>query len=207
MVKRALARRRPRKAKPGTKGLDPAACRLEQSEGSIAEAAEEVERAGGCVVGQYKEPLGGHPTLLSILPIDKVEPTPFQRDLSDAHHKRLAEVIAKTGRFLDPVIAITAPKEGFWTPNGRRRLEAMGRLGARAITALVVPTREVAWQILALNTEKAHNLKERSLEVIRIYRGVIEEDGDRPEAKFAFYLEDPALVTLGVCYEQNPRFA
>ena len=71
------------------------------------------------------------------------------------------------------------PEAGFWTPNGRHRLEAMRRLGARAITALVVPDREVAWQILALNTEKAHNLKERSLEVIRIYRGLLDEDDSR----------------------------
>ena len=83
----------------------------------------------------------------------------------------------------------------------------MRRLGAKAITALVVPDREVAWQILALNTEKAHNLKERSLEVIRIYRGLLDEDGSRAESSFAFYLEDPALVTLGVCYEKQPRFA
>src|ERR1700737_2245213 len=206
MAKRALARRRPRKAKPGTKGLDPTQCRLEQPEGSGAEAAEAVEKAGGCVVGQYKEPLGGHPTLLSILPIDAIEPTPFQRDLSQAHHKRLADVINKTGRFLDPIIAVTAPNNGFWTPNGRHRLEAMRRLGAKSITALVVADREVAWQILALNTEKAHNLKERALEVIRIYRGLVEEDATRPESEFAFYLEEAALVTLGVCYEQAPRF-
>jgi ParB family chromosome partitioning protein len=83
----------------------------------------------------------------------------------------------------------------------------MQRLGAKAITALVVPTREVAWEILALNTEKAHNLKERALEVIRIYRGLLEEDDTRAESGFAFYLEDPALVTIGVCYERNPRFA
>src|ERR1700731_2812573 len=206
MAKRAHARRRPRKAKPGTKGLEPAECRLEQPQGSATEAADAVEKAGGCVVGLYKEPLGGHQTLLSILPIDKIEPTPFQRDLSDAHHKRLADVISKTGRFLDPVIAVVAPGGDFWTPNGRHRLEAMRRLGAKSITALVVAEREVAWQILALNTEKAHNLKERSLEVIRIYRGLVEEDAARSESDFAFYLEEAALVTLGVCYEQAPRF-
>src|SRR5215468_9080055 len=205
MAKRAPARR-PRKAKPGTKGLDPAQCRLEQSEGSAAEAAEAVEKAGGCVVGQYKEPLGGHPTLVSILPIDKIDPTPFQRDLSDTHHKRLADVINMTGYFLDPLIAVLAPESGFWTPNGRHRLEAMRRLGAKSITALVIPEREVAWQILALNTEKAHNLKERSLEVIRIYRGLVDEDGSRPESGFAFYLDQAALVTLGICYERVPRF-
>ncbi|HEV2962237.1 MAG TPA: ParB N-terminal domain-containing protein, partial [Candidatus Angelobacter sp.] len=131
---------------------------------------------------------------------------PFQRDLSDTHHKRLADVINKTGRFLDPIIAVTAPAGGFWTPNGRHRLEAMRRLGAKAITVLVVTDREIAWQILALNTEKAHNLKERSLEVIRIYRGLVEEDASRPESSFAFYLDEAALVTLGVCYEHIPRF-
>jgi len=206
MVKRAPARRRPRIAKPGTKGLGPTECRLEQPTGAAAEAAEAIAKAGGCVVGSYKDPLGGHPLSLSILPIDSVEPTPFQRDLSDAHHRRLADVINKTGRFLDPIIAVVAPNGGFWTPNGRHRLEAMRRLGAKSITALVVADREVAWQILALNTEKAHNLKERSLEVIRIYRGLVDEDAARPESQFSFYLDEPALVTLGVCYERFPRF-
>ena len=116
-------------------------------------------------------------------------------------------MIDRTGLFLDPVIAITAPNDGFWTPNGRHRLEAMRRLGAKSIIALVVPKREIAWQILALNTEKAHNLRERSLEVIRIYKGLIEEDAQRPESDFAFYLEEAALVTLGLCYERKGNFA
>jgi len=206
MAKRAPARRRPRKAKPGTKGLLPAECRIEESTGPAADTAGIIEKAGGYVVGSYKEPLGGHPVVLSILPSDAVEPTPFQRDLSDAHHKRLADVIGKTGRFLDPIIAVVAPGGKLWTPNGRHRLEAMRRLGAKSITALVVPEPEVAWQILALNTEKAHNLRERSLEVIRIYRGLVEEDGSRPESEFTFYLDEAALVTLGVCYERAPRF-
>jgi ParB family chromosome partitioning protein len=83
----------------------------------------------------------------------------------------------------------------------------MRRLGARSLAALVVPKRELAWQILALNTEKAHNLKEKSLEVIRIYRGLVDEDARRAESSFAFYLEDPAFVTLGLCYEKNARFS
>ena len=207
MPKRAPARRRPRKAKPGTKGLQPGECQLPQPEGAAAEVVAIIEKSGGCVVGSYKEPLGGNPVLLSILPIDVVEPTPFQRDLSDTHHKRLADVINKTSRFLDPIIAVTAPDgNGFWTPNGRHRLAAMRRLGAKAISALVLIDREVAWQILALNTEKAHNLKERSLEVIRIYRGLLDEDASRPESSFAFYLDEPSLVTLGICYERVPRF-
>jgi len=205
---RAPARRKtPRKAQAGSAGLEPAACVSPEVLAGEAELRKRIEDEGGAVVGAYLDPLGGKPLILAVLPIDKVAPTPFQRDLSEAHHKRLAEVIHKTARFLDPLIVITAPESGFWTPNGLHRLEAMRRLGAKAITALVVPDRKVAWQILALNTEKAHNLKERALEVIRIYRGLLDEDGSRPESGFAFYLEDPALVTIGVCYETQPRFA
>ena len=200
-----VRRRAPRKAKAESAGLEPRETILDGA--SVRDLTGRIEADGGAVIGAYKDPLGGHPLVLAMLPIAKVEPTPFQRDLSEAHHKRLAEVIARTGRFLDPIVAVTAKKEGYWTPNGRHRLEAMRRLGARAITALVVPSREIAWQILALNTEKAHNLKERALEVVRIYRDLLGDDGDKPESQFAFYLEDPALVTLGACYEKQPRFA
>ena len=206
-MKRAPARRSPRKAKAGSRGLTPMECRLDSLSGEAEKARSRVEGEGGMVLGCYSDPLGKNPLILAILPIDSIEPTPFQRDLSQTHHRKLADVIDRTGLFLDPVIAVTAPGKGFWTPNGRHRLEAMRRLGARAITALVVPRREIAWQILALNTEKAHNLRERALEVIRIYRGLIEEDGARPESQFAFYLEEASLVTLGVCYERNPKFA
>ena len=206
--KRAPARRKtPKKAAPRSRGVTPEQCRLEDLPKEAADVARRIEDEGGIVIGSYCEPLGRNPLLLAALPIDRVEPTPFQRDLSDAHYKKLSGVIDRTGIFLDPVIAITAPKEGFWTPNGRHRLEAMRRLGAKSIIALVVPRREIAWQILALNTEKAHNLRERALEVIRIYRGLIDEDPRRPESDFSFYLEEAALVTLGVCYEKKGNFA
>jgi ParB family chromosome partitioning protein len=206
-IKRAPAKRRPRKAKPGTRGLTAPEARLDSLPESARDAAARVEEVGGYLLGGYQDPLGRQPVLVAVLPIGSIEPTPFQRDLSQAHHRKLADVLDRTGIFLDPVIAVTAPDKGFWTPNGMHRLEAMRRLGARAITALVVPKREIAWQILALNTEKAHNLREKSLEVIRIYRGLIDEDAKRPESQFAFYLEEASLVTLGLCYEKNPRFS
>ena len=206
-MKRAPAKRRAKKAKAGTRGLEPKETLLESPSGAAREVIERIEAEGGRVLGAYYDPLGKSPLVLAILPIAGVEPTPFQRDVSDMHHKRLADVIDKTGLFLDPIIAITAPKQGFWTPNGGHRLAAMRRLGAKSITALVVPRREVAWQILALNTEKAHNLREKSLEVIRIYRGLLEEDSSRVEKGFSFYLEEASLVTLGICYERNAKFA
>jgi ParB family chromosome partitioning protein len=205
--KRSPAKRRPRKAKPGTRGLLPAEARLESLSAEARAAAERVEQVGGQLLGSYSDPLGKQPVLLAILPIESVEPTPFQRDLSQVHHRKLADVLDRTGMFLDPIIAVTAPEKGFWTPNGMHRLMAMRRLGARAITALVIPKREIAWQILALNTEKAHNLREKALEVIRIYRGLLDEDASRAEAGFSFYLEEASLVTLGICYEKNGKFA
>jgi ParB family chromosome partitioning protein len=196
-----------RKAKPGTKGLEARDCQLDVASPEIDEVVSRIDKAGGTVVGSCRDPLGGSPLVIAIVPIDSVEPTPFQRDLSEAHHKKLASVIEKTGTFLDPVITVLAPDRGFWTPNGRHRLAAMQRLGAKAITILITPNRQLAWQILALNTEKAHNLKERSLEVIRIYRGLIDEDDSRKETDFGFYLEEAALVTLGLCYEKKSVFA
>jgi ParB family chromosome partitioning protein len=205
--KRAPAKRRPRKQKPGTRGLAPAETRLESLSGDAQAVAERVESVGGHLLGSYHDPLGKQPVLVAILPIESVEPTPFQRDLSQVHHRKLADVLDRTGMFLDPIIAVTAPDKGFWTPNGMHRLMAMRRLGARAITALVIPKREIAWQILALNTEKAHNLREKALEVIRIYRGLLDEDDSRAESGFSFYLEEASLATLGICYEKNGKFA
>src|SRR5215470_13459935 len=206
-MKRAPAKRRPRKAKAGTRGLLPAESRLDSLPDDAASVRDRIESEGGLVVGAYNDPLGKNALMLAILPIGSVEPTPFQRDLSQTHHRKLADVLDRTGMFLDPIIAVTAPEKGFWTPNGNHRLNAMRRLGARAITALVVPKREVAWQILALNTEKAHNLREKSLEVIRIFRNLMDEGGEKSEKDFSYYLEEASFVTMGLCYEKNPRFS
>jgi len=206
-LKRAPARRRSRKASAQSRGLSAAECRIDALAGEASSVKTRIENEGGFVLGCYNDPLGRQPLIAAVLPIDAVEPTPFQRDLSQAHHRRLADVLDRTGMFLDPIIAVTAPDKGFWTPNGRHRLEAMRHLGARAITALVVPKREVAWQILALNTEKAHNLRDTSLEVIGIFRTRMEGRAQKTEKDFSYYLEEPSFVTMGLCYEKNPRFS
>jgi ParB family chromosome partitioning protein len=156
----------------------------------------------------FVDPFGGKPVLIVSLPIDRVEPTPFQRDPSDPHVRRLMTVIETLGRFLDPLIVVRQ-NDGYWTPNGNHRLQAMRRLGAKAVVALLIPEAEVAYQILALNTEKAHNLKDKALEVIRMARAIAEDTkrGNASEADVAFELEQPSLVTIGVCYEKNPRFS
>lgn len=191
------------RAEAKSKGLTPAECKLD-GPGELKELAAKIEADGGAVLATYREPLGGRPTILAILPIDKVAPTPFQRDLSEAHAKRLGDTIGKIGRFLDPVIAV-ASGDQYWTPNGRHRLESMTRLGARSITALVLPDPEIQYKILALNIEKAHNLREKSLEVIRMYRALAAAGGG-DEASHVLEFEEPAFATLGICYEKNGRF-
>jgi len=205
--KTSPAPRKPRaskkRAEPGSKGLAPAECRLD-SPAELKTVAEKIASAGGALLASYREPLGGLPTAFAILPIDRVKPTPFQRDLSETHAKRLGDTIGKIGRFLDPIIAVPVGDE-FWTPNGRHRLESMVRLGAKSITALVLPDPEIQYKILALNVEKAHNLREKSLEVIRMYRAMAPA-GDAPESGHALEFEEPAFATLGICYEKNGRF-
>ena len=164
-----------------------------------------VDRDGGAVLGAYRDPFGGKPVLLVSLPIEKVEPTPFQRDPSDPHVKRLMTVIETLDRFLDPIIVIRRD-DRYWTPNGNHRLQAMKRLGAKAVVALLIPEAEVAYQILALNTEKAHNLREKSLETIRMERALADESRESEEA-FAFQFEMPSYLTLGAAYESRPRLS
>jgi ParB family chromosome partitioning protein len=172
----------------------------------VEELLATIEEDGGTVLGVYKDPLAGKWQILTGLPIDLVEPTPFQRDLSEAHVDRMAVAIDKLDRYLDPIIAVRSDVGAYWTPNGYHRLAALRRLGARSIVALMVPEAEVAHRILVLNTEKAHNLRERALEVIRLAEGLAELD-DRPERGFAVEFEEPALLTLGACYQERGRFA
>ena len=165
-----------------------------------------IQEGGGGVVGAYRDPMGGHWQLMASLPVELVVPTPFQRDLSDTHVARLGDVIGRMGRFLDPIIAIRTAEGRFWTPNGHHRLAAMRRLGARSIVAVVVPEIAVAYQILAMNTEKGHNLREKSLEVVRMARSLAELD-PRLEKDCALEFEEPDYLTLGLAYEQRGRFS
>lgn len=204
------SQKRPRRKKSvaaGSRGLAASVLPAEPSIPEVEGLAKAIEADGGSVLAVYRDPLGAHPVLLAGLPLERVEPTPFQRDLSETHAARLAAVLDKIGTFLDPIIAVRRPDGMYWTPNGRHRLEAMKRLGGRSLVALVLPDERVAYQILALNTEKAHNVRERALEVVRMARALAEAGTDRTEGEFAFEFEEPALITLGLCYEARPRFA
>ncbi len=172
-----------------------------------AALAEQIERDGGHPLAIYREPVGDHWQIFCLLPTAKVEPTPYQRDPSPTHIKRLATAVKKIDRFIDPVV-VTSPAPGvYWTPNGNHRRAVLEKLKAKLIPAIAVPEPELAFQILALNTEKAHNLKEKSLEVIRMYRDLMKEEPSHGEEDYAFQFEAPHFITLGLLYETNRRFA
>jgi len=200
------ARRRKKSAEAASRGLaagELAAGAPGAAAGALAAA---IAKDGGTVLAVFRDPLGGHWQVLAGLPVAKVDPTPYQRDLSDTHVARLASAIDRLGRYLDPIIAVPSGTGTYWTPNGHHRLAALRQLGAKSVTALVVPEPEVARRILALNTEKAHNLREKALEVSRLADALVALD-DRAERDFEVEFEEPALLTLGLCYRENGRIA
>jgi ParB family chromosome partitioning protein len=209
-AKPATTRKRKKTAEAGSVGLAPAEVATGTPSGEVSRLRTQIEAVGGTVIATYREPFGGFWVALAALPLDQIKPTPYQRELSKTHADRLATVIPKVGRFLDPVIAVADPDGGgFITPNGMHRLAALAQLGARTVIALVMPEPEIAFRILALNTEKAHNLKDKALEVIRMARAIAADPkrAGTSEADVAFELEQAQLVTLGVCYEKNMRFS
>jgi ParB family chromosome partitioning protein len=207
---RATGSRRRRKPVGASTGLAASELQAAAPPNEIAALHRAIEDDGGKVLAIYREPYGGRWLVLTALPIELVEPTPYQRNISDTHVRKLEAVIGKIGRFLDPIIAVRAPRPDhsakYWTPNGNHRLSAMRTLGAKSIIAIVVPEAAVAYQILALNTEKAHNLREKSLEVIRMYKELARLD-EATEETYALEFEEPTYITLGLCYEERPRFS
>jgi ParB family chromosome partitioning protein len=197
------------KLAPGreARGLDAAEVAISLDTPEIAPLAALVREVRGAPIGAYRDPLGGRALLLASVPLNAVQATPFQRDLSPTHAKRLAQKIDETQSFLDPLIVVRGEDGKLWTPNGRHRLAAAKVLGQRQITALISPDESLAYRILALNTEKAHNLRDRSLEVIRMARNLAKRQPQALETQFAAELEAPELLTLGIVYEQSSRFA
>ncbi|MEP6995746.1 MAG: ParB N-terminal domain-containing protein [Acidobacteriota bacterium] len=197
---------RKKKSEAKSRGLSPVEVASHAVSAEVRALREAVLEDGGSVLAVFRDPLGGHWQILAALPIDRVEPTPFQRDLSESHVKRLTAVIDALDRFLDPIVAVRSPDGRYWTPNGNHRLAAMRGLGGKSIIALVLAEPEVAYKILALNTEKAHNLREKSLEVIRMARDLASR-GRATEKDYALEFEEAAFLTLGAGYESNGRFA
>ena len=69
------------------------------------------------------------------------------------------------------------------------------------VTALVSADEGLAFRILALNTKKAHNLKDRSLEVIRMARSLAKLKPRAKEREFEDQFEAAELLTLEAAWK------
>jgi len=199
-------RTRKKAVEAASRGLAPADVAGGDAPAEVRALAGAIAGDGGAVLATYRDPIGGHWTVLAAVPIERVAPTPFQRDLSAMHVARLADVMGRLDRFLDPILAVRNDDGTYWTPNGHHRTAAVRSIGGKSIVALVLPDRALAYKILALNTEKAHNVREKALEVVRMARSLADIE-PRPERDYALEFEEPALITLGICYEQRGRFS
>src|SRR6266699_5003661 len=171
------------------------------------ELAAQIERDGGRILALYQEPVGEHWQIFCLLPRAKCEASPYQRDLSPTHVKRLTESIKRLDRFVDPIVIISPRPGVYWTPNGNHRRAVLDKLRVEWVPAILVVEPEMVFEVLPLNVEKAHNLKEKSLEVIRMYRALAKDEPASTEEKWAAQFEAPHFITLGLLYEENKRFA
>src|SRR5690554_4573045 len=115
-TRKATTRSRRGKLAPGarSRGLTAEQVTIAIDSPEVADLSALVQSVGGAPIGAYREPLGGRPLLLASLPIGAVQPTPFQRDLSPTHAKRLAEKIDETAAFLDPLIVVRGEDGRLW---------------------------------------------------------------------------------------------
>ena len=113
-------------------------------------------------------------------------------------------MIETLGRFLDPLIVRPSATTATWTPNGNHRLQAMRRLGAKAVVALLDPGtgrrlsdpgaqhREGAQPAREVAGDDPHGSRAR--------RG----SRAQPEEAFAFQFEQPSFLTLGAALRVTP---
>ena len=159
----------------------------------VAALVRRVDEAGGAPIGAYREPLSGRPILLASLPLGAVEPTPFQRDLSPTHVKRLAKKIEESGSFLDPLIVVRGAEGGFWTPNGRHRLAAAKVLGVSrpALSNLLNQNANLSGE-MALRIEKAFGVKMDTLMRMQAAYDIVQTRKDARKIRVRRYHPDSA---------------
>ena len=79
-------------------------------------------------------------------------------------------------------------------------------LGLKEIPVILLLEEEAGRYVLAMNVEKAHTVKDRSLEVIKLYEELLEKEPEKEEREFEDIFESGAYVTLGLIYKEQERF-
>ena len=205
MAKKRTVKRR-KKTAPKSIGLAAPETR-DVDDADLASLVREVEGDGGAVLALVSRAVwrdagaarraAGRPGRAHALPARSVAAA---RQASDARHRDARPVSRSDHRH-----------PARTTTTGRRTAIIGCRRCARSARARSsrcwCRIREIAFKILALNTEKAHNLKEKSLETIRMLRALADAGEHRDERAFAFEFDQPSFLTLGAAYEERPRLS
>jgi hypothetical protein len=81
--------------------------------GSCRRGRRRCRERGGCLMGLYKEPLGGHRLCSRFSPLTRSSQRLFNAISPTLATNASPTLSVKTGRFLDPLIAVVAPGGGF----------------------------------------------------------------------------------------------
>jgi ParB family chromosome partitioning protein len=153
----------------------------------------------------YKEPISGKTLEFKILKIDEIDIHSYERSISEEHLRKLMTAISKVGVYLDPITVFKDKSGKYYVLNGQHRLLAMKKLGFEEIPAIIFDDPEIAKNIIALNTEKAPDIRDMAKESKTIYMEYVENFPDEPESVAGRYIE-AYYVTCGFAYEKMERF-
>lgn len=154
---------------------------------------------------KYKEPISNKELEFAILNIDDIQIHGYERAVSEEHLKKLMEAISKVGVYIDPITVFKDPKGKYFVLNGQHRLLAMKRLGYKQISSIIFDDPEIAKNIIALNTEKAPDIRDMARESKAIYMEYLQTTPQEPENIVSKYLE-AYYVTCGFAYEKMEKF-
>ncbi|NPA32350.1 MAG: ParB N-terminal domain-containing protein [Aquificae bacterium] len=141
-----------------------------------------------------REPLKGYELKVGLLPVERIKIPSIQRDISETLVKRLMASIEKVG-FVDPILVVESG-EDYEVINGQHRLKAAELLGLREVPVIVLP-QEAKDYVIALNVEKAPNLKDKAHQAYEIFMKYLSESPDMREYELESKVEEPYYLTVG----------
>ncbi|HCO39192.1 MAG: ParB N-terminal domain-containing protein [Aquificota bacterium] len=144
---------------------------------------------------RFREPIKGLELEFAIVPESKIVIPSIQRELSDAHIKRLMESMEKIG-FVEPLTVIPTEDGYYEVINGQHRFEAGRRLGMSEFPVIILPASAKDY-IIALNVEKVPSLKDKAHQAYEIFMSYLQKEPSLEEYRLEKFVEEAYLITIG----------
>ena len=159
-------------------------------------------------LGTFIDPVKGREFPIMSIPIEKLEPSPYQREVSKSLKDNLEMSISKLG-FLSIPLAVQN-EDKYYLIDGMHRVEALKNLVGEGIEVpcIVLPPEKEFLYCLDFNVEKAPNIKEKSKQIYKMYMDEVENNPNVLEKDLASLFEIGYYVTCGVALEEeDPKFS